>query len=806
MVIRDFRSISGEWEIPLDADVVLVHGQNGAGKTSLLSALELGATGGISHLDRTGDLHYREFLHNRWASSGEVIVETEDLADRNRGKAFVSGSGIECDPLLQGRLLETFVERCLLPQATLGRLLEVYTSASSGESSGPPLVRFVQDLFGLDSLDSLIEGLHAAGHVSRMRRLSRNWQDAEALQGELRRRQQAVAVARDEARGRVDVLTLQLSSRLGSEDFDADPRVILEKVDSILATSTPMQEQTARLYEMALRLDGIEAALIQADLFDVDPNVDRPEVDVDLRRARFEEWSDNQGFQLRAWFEGSRVGVGGNADQSPATMLRALRAEITDIETSIADIVRRLSELAALQERSRQLRDRLAASHRALSDLDESQSASGTSAAASALASLLVSVLEHIDGDVCPVCDQSFTGGTSLEAHILAKAGSLDADAARLLEVESQRRSHADEVVSVGAEFAEVESLISRLGSVEKLTLEKQVSEAHLHDLRQLEPIGEAGVFLGEQLDLARDAEANRARTSALLDSCLVELVELASKVGEPLSPGLIPQRIAGLRSAVRRSVDDLEVNQRGLAELSRSKRELEEVLLDLARIGSDVLEIELLQARNLAEIEEAKRRKEVGARLLRDAETLRTSTIARVFNARLNGVWSRVFGALVPSEPYVPQFKQVPQGLRQVRVDLETVDRQGKEAATPAAMLSQGNLNTAALSLFVALHFAVPAELPWLIFDDPVQSMDDLHVSNFAALVKQLTRRNGRQVVIAVHERELFDYLALELTPGSPSQRLITVELERTYASTLITHKRIGFTVDTALETSPAA
>ena len=37
--VTDFRSIRGTLSIPLDAPVILVHGQNGTGKTSLLSAL-----------------------------------------------------------------------------------------------------------------------------------------------------------------------------------------------------------------------------------------------------------------------------------------------------------------------------------------------------------------------------------------------------------------------------------------------------------------------------------------------------------------------------------------------------------------------------------------------------------------------------------------------------------------------------------------------------------------------------------------------------------------------------------------------
>lgn len=120
--------------------------------------------------------------------------------------------------------------------------------------------------------------------------------------------------------------------------------------------------------------------------------------------------------------------------------------------------------------------------------------------------------------------------------------------------------------------------------------------------------------------------------------------------------------------------------------------------------------------------------------------------------------------------------------------------------------MLSQGNANTAALSLFLALHFAVAPRLPWLIFDDPVQSMDDLHVSNFAALVKQLIRNNGCQVMIAVHQRELFDYLMLELTPGSPGEEIVGIKLDRSFGKTKITHSRVGFDPHDMLERSPAA
>lgn len=92
--------------------------------------------------------------------------------------------------------------------------------------------------------------------------------------------------------------------------------------------------------------------------------------------------------------------------------------------------------------------------------------------------------------------------------------------------------------------------------------------------------------------------------------------------------------------------------------------------------------------------------------------------------------------------------------------------------------MLSAGNLNTAALSLFLALHLAVGPVIPCLVFDDPVQAMDEVHVTQFAALIRVLARQQERQVIIAVHERELFDYLTLELSPAYEGDELLTIEL----------------------------
>ena len=99
--------------------------------------------------------------------------------------------------------------------------------------------------------------------------------------------------------------------------------------------------------------------------------------------------------------------------------------------------------------------------------------------------------------------------------------------------------------------------------------------------------------------------------------------------------------------------------------------------------------------------------------------DSVRSEIIRRVFNDQLNRVWRDLFVRLAPAEPFVPAFRIPEAETRQLQPKLITVDRDTNEqGATPGAMLSAGNLNTAALTLFIALHLSVPKVLPWLILE----------------------------------------------------------------------------------------
>lgn len=83
----------------------------------------------------------------------------------------------------------------------------------------------------------------------------------------------------------------------------------------------------------------------------------------------------------------------------------------------------------------------------------------------------------------------------------------------------------------------------------------------------------------------------------------------------------------------------------------------------------------------------------------------------------------------------------------------------------------------------------------------DPVQSMDDVHIAHFAALLRTLSKEHGRQIVIAVHDRQLFEYLKLELSPAFTEDSLLTLELSRgPRRDSVCISRRYSFKEETAL------
>lgn len=96
--------------------------------------------------------------------------------------------------------------------------------------------------------------------------------------------------------------------------------------------------------------------------------------------------------------------------------------------------------------------------------------------------------------------------------------------------------------------------------------------------------------------------------------------------------------------------------------------------------------------------------------------------------------------------------------------------------AADPLVVFSTSQANIAALSYFLAMGWtAGDKSLPFVLLDDPLQSMDDVNVLGFADLCRHL--RLGRQLLISTHERRFAKLLERKLAPRGQDNETLVLE-----------------------------
>ena len=778
LVIEDFRSINGKVTIPLDAPIVLLHGVNGAGKTSVLSALELALTGKVESLQRVDEAAMRHLVH-RGKERAIVTLSGVSGSDQRSARLTVSEGGrISGAPLLDADDRRTFAERCYLAQATVGRLLEIYQHSGSGES---PLTRFVKDLLGLDKVEALVDGLHPVGDIRRIRNLvpevaqqeRRSKELIEELGRQSARRSgvlAAVAAARDERAS----VWMELYDGAPPEDFSEEHLVRLraeigEQLDRMGALEAARQE-----------LAGLRRRASDARPGD---GADLRSLEVQLRESEEENarWQGTAGNEFRAIMAAVETRMGASAfpdlgiEESFQRVAAFVSSELARSAERLrvdsqatADAKAIETQLGASRERSARL---LAAADSTPERLTE-------------LSSLLAGLLEHVVGDTCPVCGRDFgeISSHSLADHLAARASSLNAEALKLRSV----------LASVNEEAARERELRARLSLTleQRLLDDERLSErmrlAELEELdvrlRRLAPHIPAGAEAARKLaSLKRALSDQRNRVASELDARRA-LEQLAVSLGAgPLSEtDSLQAGVDRLTSLVDARAAALDRRRAAAAQILELSDALGGLGGELAALDADLGRLMLERSEVQHALENFERLRSAARGLAAVAESARSAVVKEVFNHSLNRIWRDLFVRLVPSEPFVPAFQiATGQGGRAV-AQLETRHRDGGLGGNPSAVLSSGNLNTGAVTLFLALHLSARPRIPWLFLDDPVQSMDEVHIAQFAALLRVLAKEHGRRIVIAVHERSLFEYLALELSPACPGDRLVAVELTR--------------------------
>lgn len=799
LVLNDFRSLKGPVVVPLDAQVVLVHGSNGMGKTSVLTGIELGLTGQIAHLTEAGKPYQTHMAHVE-VGHGSIELQTTAPLDGGRTSGSVTfGETFTASPLLGAEEARFFANRCYLPQSALSRLLELYDDQSTGSESR--LTQFVNELLGLDPLDALIDGLMSAHNVTRIRNVVPEYRRFEGLVN---------GVDQEIAATRKDVETAEAvwkERRSALEDLlnEIDPLLELpEDLDErreFELDSTLEETELGAVGRLQANLDRVQAAWAQRG--EGDPAVRLAELErmVDAASRRLAEWQATDGVRFAA-LEGLLGPILPDLPPFASNPVSArdqaetrARAETVRCQTLLTRATTATDTLAAVKTTIQRANVRIAEI-----DADLAKSA----ADAHSLAKALATVAPHVHDETCPVCARDFREQDrgSLSALIASRIAELTSEAGRLQSLATERAAETKRLAEAQRQQLSAEREL--LPEQERADLASRIPKLNgaLVDLTAMTINAHEGASIITELGTARARLAAASRTQEDTASAVAgadQIVRDITKVELAAFPS-VAAAFEAAASALAERTRDAEVDL-GARSRARSLLSMEvEAAARLMRLRAN-LDAEEHKAGRIAAASQTATGRRITSRAVADAaDKIRSSLVTTVFNTSLNNRWRDLFVRLAPTENFVPAF-----GLTTVRgkteARLRTLHRSGVGYGAPGSMLSQGNLNTAALTLFLALHLSVPTKQPWLILDDPVQSMDDVHIAQFAALLRTLSKRLGRQIVIAVHERALFDYLALELSPAFSGDSLLTVEISRgPDGLSSATPKGYGFEADQAI------
>lgn len=791
LTATDFRSLRGTVTIPLDSPVVLIHGRNGAGKTSLLTAMELCLTGNLSSLSRLDPLLRDHLVHKEAASKkASVSIGVHGLdVDFPAGHFEIQGHKCTGKSALNPILTRHFSERCYLAQSTLTRLLEFYEDKAV---NGTALTRFVKELLGLDELDALINGLYDSGDVRRLRGNAVSFWDMReqlpSLDDDLSRLAGELAAAE----GQVTQLTQETRERLTPywpemASLTAQAMLALLKVQSQESGLQRLTQLRRELNDTLSQCQRLESAVAADERMAI-------ETDAGTADTALRSWLDTSGKRLTELFDK----LGGYFSDLPSPIQNRPEYARAYAHRTVTTEVERCQQIQARDEAAQKLvsdfqADRLGLSTR-LGDID--MQIAQHSREAGLLAQALSALVPHVHSEACPVCSRDFSevSPSPLLGHLTARITSLTQSAGLLSALSKERVAT---VTAIAARDRDIGAAQAQLLTAEARA-EYELRLLRLGEFLEILVALEAETRAGETLFVKAAGAAQTLASARAGDQQSAAIRDSAGRYAKVLVMDPIGAN-EPLQAALQRYLAEVGAQIELLTAKETARRDGEAALRELLLKQQNIEVIKVRQEerrtnrRGLHAAKEAGERAMEQARdLLRYAQVERSRVVGQVFNDSLNAAWRDLFVRLAPDEPFIPAFAVPHVTKGDVEAKLETLYRDGSKGGNPRAMLSAGNLNTAALTLFLALHLSVKPQLPWLIIDDPVQSMDEVHISQFAALLRTLSKQHGRQVIIAVHEKPLFDYLCLELSPAFEGDRLITVELGRTANGDSIANTRV--------------
>lgn len=681
ITIEGFRAFSRQTTIDLDADVILLQGPNGVGKTSLLDAILWALAGTIA----------------RFAERGTPI---STYAREGRARVELTMSGNDGDVVLT-RATDGTAEDFVRLRIN-GR---EYEQAAATQQLCNLLLPHLKDRSGArDALNRVLtRGVYLQQDLVRQFVDDDSAADRFALVSEVI--------------GAGAVLELQAALEKSRRSWAASTTTFRkEELDPLVVRIAQIDEHLARLSDVgtvasddarqaATTLFQQAVALLGEPRFGPDATpttparLDRLLKTMDAERSRLERDLATTRNLLEQIPELSNSAASDNTGEK-------LREE----ETKLVD------QLSAADEAIRTEHARLAAQRQAqVIATDRAQRA----------ATMAKLALQDL-GEHCPVCQQAHD-----VSHTIA---------------------HLQALIEIASEVGQT-TTTDRLGP---LTDERAEIQASLNLIRE---------SLRQIENDMREREAQRSILTARLSGLGI------SGIGDPGT------------SLQERSI----AIEKMLGTLARLLSDGERLSLQVLRLGEQRQRDELMAERVqvTARLDAASSRvgSEEATRVLSGQiiDGLRDASLAVTAKqiTQIAPLFQRIYSRIDPHPTF--RITQIIAGMERGRGKLEVGISDPDtfaQARDAGPLLSSSQMNSFAVSLFLAMNLALPSlRLNVTILDDPLQSLDSI---NLLGLVDVLRRFGAhRQIIVSTHEERLVGLLQRKLRPVQPSERMVTMIFE---------------------------
>ena len=360
----------------------------------------------------------------------------------------------------------------------------------------------------------------------------------------------------------------------------------------------------------------------------------------------------------------------------------------------------------------------------------------------------LIRALEQInsfpDLNVCPVCDREFK---DLNSHIGSKLDTLHSEQSLL-----QQR--------LGALRADLEARLGERGRLARVIEELRTRSNRLGADRER--------YIDELADLSREYTDNKddklslseieRRASERRDRAAREEQKLASLIGQ----------VDEIRSSISAvTIRKRELNTR-LSTVS-TRLALTEKRLRNARSAQERVEQFIDTAQEV--------RRRVSSAI--------QDVIAGFVMGHTKGAFEELFRRLAKN----PFFDVTISGARVKwhAPEVSWTATYNNRHFPGNAVFSQGELNSCAIAFFLALATSHPGGLKFLMLDDPVQNMDEIHIEEFGNILKFLKDELGWQLIIGLHDESVFQFFKRQLHPSRRNQSLAAYVFEEMDAGSRI-------------------